>query len=252
MVLKRIIPTLLLKSESLVKTIGFKKYNYIGDPINTVRVFNELEVDELCFLDISATNEGREPSYELLQGIAEECFMPLSYGGGINSFDQAKKILGMGFEKIIINSAAFANQNLILKITSQFGRQSVIGSIDVKHTIFKNYKGYDHSGKKNIGKDPVIWARELEKMGVGELLVTSIDKDGTWSGYDINLVEKIANSINIPLIVNGGCGSIKHIKQAFSNTSAQAAAVGSLVLYQKKGMGVLINFPEKEKLRGIN
>jgi len=251
MVLKRVIPTLLLRNASLVKTVNFNKFNYIGDPVNTVRIFNELEVDELCFLDITATKENRDPNYKVLAEIAEECFMPLCYGGGLKDLEQVKKILGLGFEKVIINTAATMDSQLIPKIVNSFGSQSVIGSIDVKKPLFSSKKVFSHSGEYNTGVDPLMWAANLENMGVGEILLTSINHEGRWKGYDYELTKRVTENVNIPVIANGGCGNVEHIDIVLNKCGAQAAAVGSFVVYQKQNMGVLINFPNKALLKKI-
>ena len=244
----RVIPCLLLKNRSLVKTVKFKKYNYIGDPINTVRIFNELEVDELMFLDIFASKEIRDINFEILKDIANECFMPLSYGGNIKSLDDAKKIFAIGFEKVVINSNAFNNLELIEQIAKYFGQQSVVGSIDVKKGLFGGEHIYSRHGKKREKESVVEWAKKLESAGAGELLLTSIDRDGTWSGYDIELTKRVTSSVQIPVIANGGAGSISDIAEVVGRANASACAVGSMVVYQKRGMGVLVNFPDKKSL----
>lgn len=244
----RVIPCLLLKDASLVKTIKFKKYNYIGDPINTVRIFNELGVDELMFLDIFASKENRKINFKVLNNIASECFMPLSYGGNIKSLDEAKKVFEVGFEKIVINSNAFDNLKLIEKLASYFGNQSIVGSIDVKKTFFSGNRVYSHHGRVKQKDDVVTWAKKLENVGVGELLITSIDKEGSWDGYDIELIKSITDRVQVPVIANGGCGNIDHIGQVVKKANASACAVGSMVVYQKKDMGVLVNFPDRKKL----
>ena len=241
----RIIPCLQLIDNSLVKTIRFKKYNYIGDPINTVRIFNELEVDELCFLDIRATQEKRSPNFKLLAEIANECFMPLSYGGGIKEAETARKILSIGFEKVVINSSVFENPTLITEITKISGNQSVICSIDVKKNMWGKYSVYKNDGSIKTKFDPLEWAIEMEKRGAGELLITSMDNDGLWSGFDIQITKTIAEAVSIPVIANGGGGSIIHIGQIVKEGSVSAVALGSMVVYQQKGMGVLVNFPDK-------
>jgi len=241
MVSKRIIPCLLLQNESLVKTTRFKKPNYIGDVINTVRIFNELEVDELILLDISATPRKLEPNYELLKDIASECFMPMVYGGGISSVEQAKKIIKIGYEKIAINSFAYKNKHIIKQIADELGNQCVVASIDVKKNIFGNYISYSNSGKQKESKNPFEWAKEFESLGAGELMITSINQEGTWNGFDIDLIEKITEQVEIPIIAHGGAGSMQDIDQAFE-LNINAVAVGSMVVYQKKGMGILINF----------
>jgi cyclase len=242
---------LLLKNESLVKTVKFKEYNYIGDPVNTVRIFNELEVDELMFLDIFASKENRNINYKILADIANECFMPLSYGGNIKSLDDAKKIYEIGFEKVVINSNAFGNLKLIEEIAKYFGNQSVVGSIDVKQSFWGGQKIYSHHGRKKQSVDVVEWAKHLENAGVGELLVTSIDREGSWDGYDLELIKSITQNVQVPVIANGGCGSIEHIGQVVKQANASACAVGSMVVYQKKGMGVLVNFPDRRRLEEV-
>lgn len=243
----RIIPCLQLLDDGLVKTVKFSSPQYIGDPINTVRIFNELEVDELCFLDIRATQQKKLPDFCLLKNIADECFMPLSYGGGINDLKTAERIFQTGFEKIILNTAAYRTPEVLSQIAERYGSQAVIGSIDVKRDLLGKYHVYIADGSEKIKILPVEWAKQLEKMGAGELLITSIDKDGTWSGYDTTIIEKISEAVTIPVIANGGAGDIKHFKPAI-NAKASALAIGSMVVYQKKGMGVLINFPDKSAI----
>lgn len=247
----RIIPCLLLKNESLVKTVKFKEYNYIGDPVNTVRIFNELEVDELMFLDIFASKENRKINFKILRDIANECFMPLSYGGNIKSLEDAKKIFEIGFEKVVINSNAFNNLKLIEEIAKYFGNQSVVGSIDVKKSFFGRQKIYSHHGRQKQNIDIVQWAKQLENAGVGELLITSIDKEGSWNGFDIELLKSITQNVQVPVISHGGCGTIAHISEAVKQANVSACAVGSMVVYQKKGMGVLVNFPDKKSLEEV-
>ncbi len=248
MLKRRIIPCLQLVNESLVKTVKFSKYNYVGDPVNTVRIFNELEVDELVFLDIRASKENRKPNLQILHEIANECFMPLSYGGGINDFETGKQILSIGFEKLILNTAAFQTPNLIRRFADHFGNQCLIGSIDVKKNIFGEYNVFTHDGTSKTNLNVVKWAQELEKLGVGEILLTSIDKEGTWSGFDVDLTKKVSQAVSVPVIANGGAGCIEDIKSVIKNGGASAVGLGSMVVYQKKGMGVLINFPDKARL----
>jgi cyclase len=247
----RIIPCLQLINESLVKTIKFRDHKYIGDPINTVRIFNELEVDELCFLDIRATKENRDPNFKILTEISNECFMPLSYGGGVKNAKTAKKILSIGFEKIIINTAAIDTPNLITEIANFSGNQSVVGSIDVKKNLFGKYQIYSNDGLVKRPLEVIKWVKELENLGVGELIITSIDRDGTWKGFDIDLLKQITSAVNIPVIANGGAGSVDHIGEVVEKSNVSAVALGSLVVYQAKDMGVLVNFPDRDKLRNI-
>jgi imidazole glycerol-phosphate synthase subunit HisF len=245
----RIIPTLLLRNASLVKTVKFGKYDYIGDPANTVRIFNELEVDELIFLDITASVEKRGPNLKVLREICEECFMPLAYGGGIRDLNMAEKIFKMGFEKIAINSYAFENPNFITQLADSFGSQAIIGSIDVRKSFWGEQQVYGIAGKKNMKKNPAEWAIELEKFGAGEILITSIDNEGSWEGFDYELVKQITKAVTIPVIAHGGAGRIDHIRKVVNEAGASAVAIGSMVVYQKKKMGVLVNFPDKHELR---
>jgi cyclase len=240
----RVIPALLLNNESLVKTVRFKRFTYVGDPCNTVRIFNELEVDELVFLDITATRENRAPSLKVLAAIADECFMPLAYGGGIRRFEDAKAILRLGFEKIIVNSYALERPAFISELSEHFGSQAVIASIDVRRTLFGRNRVYARSGRLNTGRDPVAWAQECESLGAGEILLTSIDREGTWQGFDLDLISSVTRAVKIPLIAHGGAGSVAHIGQAVREASASAVALGSMVVFQRKGMGVLVNFPD--------
>ena len=247
----RVIPCLQLNGESLVKTVRFQKPQYIGDPINTVRIFNELEVDELCFLDIRASIENRAPVIEILQHISDECFMPLSYGGGVKDFETARKILSIGFEKIILNTQAYRQPTFITQLSQHFGAQAVVASIDVKKNIWGKYVVCIKDGTEKIEEDVVTWAQTLESAGAGEVLLTSMDREGTWSGFDIDLVKKVSEAVSVPVIANGGAGSIEHIEEVIKKGHASAVCLGSMVVYQQKGMGVLVNFPDKERLEGV-
>ena len=189
----RVIPALLLRNESLVKTVRFGKFTYVGDPANTVRIFNELEVDELLFLDITASRENRSPNLKVLADIANECFMPLGYGGGIRSLDQAKAIFDIGFEKVAINTQAAENPALIGEIAVHYGSQAVIASIDVKKGLFGAQTVRTLGGKRNTRLDPVTWSVEVEKMGAGEILLTSIDREGSWDGFDLELIKGVTD-----------------------------------------------------------
>jgi imidazole glycerol-phosphate synthase subunit HisF len=247
----RIIPALLLRDDALVKTTQFKNPRYIGDPINTVRIFNELEVDELTFLDITATNESRNINLQFLSEIADECFMPLSYGGGLSDFDSVKSIFKIGFEKVVLNSVCFKQPDFVTRVAEHFGSQAVIASIDVKKNFWGNYEVWSNSGTINTKKNPVDWALEIEKLGAGEILLTSIDKEGTWSGFDCSLIKKVSEAVNIPVIAHGGAGSPSDISEIIKKDIASAVAIGSMVVYQKKGMGVLVNFPDRFELDNL-
>ncbi len=247
----RVIPSLLLRNDCLVKTVGFDKYTYIGDPCNTVRIFNELEVDELIFLDITASTEKREPNFKVLNDIANECFMPLGYGGGVRSLECAKLIFDIGFEKIVLNTHAIERPELISEIADHFGSQSVIVSIDVKKNIFGRQTVRGLAGKKNTRMVPVEWAKTAEEYGAGEILLTSIDREGSWSGFDLNLVKSVALEVSIPVVAHGGAGSVQDVYDVVKQGGASAVAVGSMVTFQKKGMGVLINFPDQKSLNDL-
>lgn len=247
----RVIPALLLRNESLVKTVRFDKFTYVGDPANTVRIFNELEVDELLFLDITASRENRSPNLKVLADIANECFMPLGYGGGIRSLDQAKAVFDIGFEKVAINTQAAVNSALITEIATHYGSQAVIASIDVKQGLFGGQTVRTLGGKCNTRRDPVAWAKEVEKMGAGEILLTSIDREGTWEGFDLDLVRRVTDAVSIPVIAHGGAGNVEHIGQVVRDANASAVALGSMVVFQKKGMGVLVNFPSPAQLKEV-
>lgn len=239
----RIIPALLLRDASLVKTRNFGKYTYVGDPANTVRIFNELEVDELIFLDITASPERRSPNLKVLREIADECFMPLAYGGGIDSLDKAKAIFDIGFEKVALNTHAIENPKLVTEIATHFGSQAVIASIDVKANFFGNQTVRFLAGRRATRLSPVDWATRLESLGAGEILLTSIDREGTWAGFDTQLTKRVVDAVSIPVIAHGGAGNVDHIRQVVREAGASAVAVGSMVVFQKKGMGVLVNFP---------
>lgn len=247
----RVIPALLLREASLVKTVRFGRFTYVGDPCNTVRIFNELEVDELVFLDITASREHRRPNLALLADIANECFMPLGYGGGIRSFADAEAILRLGFEKVIVNTCAEENPALITGLAGHFGSQAVIVSIDVARGPWGQARVRTCSGKRHTRRDPVAWAQEVEARGAGEILLTSIDHEGTWQGFDLELVRSVTGAVRLPVIAHGGAGSLEHIAQAVDEAGASAVALGSMVVYQKKGMGVLVNFPEKAALERV-
>ncbi|MES2628597.1 MAG: AglZ/HisF2 family acetamidino modification protein [Bacteroidota bacterium] len=242
MVRKRIIPVLLLNEGGLYKTVEFKKASYVGDPINTVKIFNEKEVDELVILDFQASKQGRGIDFAKITEIAGEAFMPMAYGGGIKTFEDAKKVIDAGFEKVVLNSILFSEPLLARKIADVYGEQSVIGAMDVKKNLFGKYGVYSHSGTVKTGETPVEWAKKLAELGAGEIVVNSIDKDGTWSGYDEGLIRQVSSAVGVPVIACGGAGSLEDLKKGIQ-AGASAVAAGSLFIYQKKGMGVLISFP---------
>jgi imidazole glycerol-phosphate synthase subunit HisF len=245
----RVIPVLLLKGDGLVKSVRFKDHKYVGDPFNAVRIFNEKEVDELAILDITATKEKREPDLKKIKNIASEAFMPVSYGGGITHFNQAKEILFNGIEKVIINKAAFTHPDLITQIAERFGSQSLVVSIDVKKNIWGKYKVFSDNGTVNTNYDPVEWAKVCQERGAGEILLNFIDRDGTYKGYDITILKQITKNITIPVIACGGAGSIDDFREAIKEGEASAVAAGSMFVFQRPHNAVLISYPSTQLLK---
>jgi cyclase len=250
MIKTRVIPCLLLKKLGLIKTVRFGNPKYVGDPINAVRIFNNKEVDELIFLDITATAENKKPNYELLPRIASEAFMPFSYGGGIRTIEDATKILRMGAEKISINSYAFENAEFIKEVSAKHGSQSVIVSIDVRKVAGNKYEVFVKNGIVPTGIDPVSYAVNMEKMGAGEIFLNSIDNDGLMSGYDTELIKQVSEAIGIPVIVCGGAGKINDFRLAV-NAGASAVSAGSFFVFIGPHRAVLINYPDQDELSQV-
>ncbi|WP_118973731.1 AglZ/HisF2 family acetamidino modification protein [Taibaiella koreensis] len=250
MIRPRVIPILLLQDGGLVKGEKFKKHEYVGDPINAVKIFNDSYADEISLLDIDCTANNREPNYALIKEVASEAFMPMSYGGGLNKIEQVRKILHSGVEKVIFNTSAFQNRDLITQTAREFGSSSTVVSIDVKGSLFGGKKVFVANGKKATGQDPVSFARKMEALGAGEVILTAIDKEGTMSGYDTDLIRQVAAAVNIPVIANGGAGKLSHFKEAFQ-AGAAAAAAGSMFVFVGSIKGVLINYPTEEQLNSI-
>ena len=214
----RIIPCLLVHKKGLVKTVKFKNPRYVGDPINAVKIFNEKMVDELIVIDIDATVENREPDYNLIKNLAAECRMPLCYGGGVSSAEQAVKIISLGAEKVAISSKAISNPELLSEIAKAIGLQSVVVVIDVqKKGIFGKYEVVTHNANKATGKNPVDLAIAFEKLGVGEIVINSVDNDGVMNGYDIKLVDEIRRVVNVPITALGGAGNLQDLKTLIKN-----------------------------------
>lgn len=246
----RAMPCLLLRDGALVKTIKFQDAAYVGDPVNAVRIYNELEVDELIILDIGAAKTGSRPDTALISDLASECFMPITYGGGIASVEDIRQLHKLGIEKTAINSHALEHPEIIEQAARAFGSQAIIGAIDVKRNWLGRYSVVGNGGAKAYRRNPVEWARELESRGAGEILLYAIDRDGTWEGYDLELIESVASSVSIPVIACGGAGKIEDFAAA-KQARASAVAAGSMAVYQKKDFGVLINFPSRRKLRSV-
>lgn len=244
----RVIPCLLLRNGGLVKTIKFGSPSYVGDPINAVRIFNQKEVDELMFLDISATATGRGPNFDLVCDIASEAFMPFGYGGGIRSVDDVRTLVGLGVEKVVLNSAAINRPDLISEASKVAGSQSVVVSIDVKRSLLGRYEVVACNASRQTGMDPVEWARTAAARGAGEIVINSVDRDGTMKGYDLALVKSVTNAVDLPVIASGGAGSISDFAAAVREGGASAVAAGSLFVFHGKHRAVLITYPEYSEL----
>jgi imidazole glycerol-phosphate synthase subunit HisF len=239
----RIIPCLLLKGKGLVKTVKYKDPIYLGDPINIVRIFNDKEVDELILLDIQSTPENRTPQFEYIHQVVSECFMPVCYGGGVNNIDEMETLFRLGIEKISLNTAAVENQELVKTAVCEFGRQAIVISIDVKKNLLGKYEVFTCGGRKNARLNPVDFARQVEDLGAGEILINSIDRDGTMQGYDIDLIHNITAVVNVPVIACGGAGKVQDLADVITKGGATAAAAGSLFVFQGKHRAVLISYP---------
>lgn len=247
----RVIPVLLLKNSGLVKTVQFKNPVYIGDPINAVKIFNDKEVDELIFLDITAGPVNKTPPFRLLADIASECFMPLCYGGGINSIDEIREVLNLGIEKVSINTFAAKNPGFIREASEKFGSSTIVVSIDVKKNFFGKYEVYSNSGKINTKMDPVKFAVEMNKYGAGELLLNSIDCDGIMNGYDVELLKKVTGEVDIPVVACGGAGNLQHFKSAIQQGGASAVAAGSMFVFHGPRKGILISYPSQQNIADV-
>lgn len=247
----RIIPCLLIHDKGLVKTEQFKNPRYLGDPMNAVRIYNEKEVDEIIILDIDATVKGKGPDFKMIEHLAEECRMPLCYGGGVTTVEQAQRIFALGVEKIALSSGVFNNPKLISEISDKVGSQSVVIVLDVKKKLFGGYEVYTHNGKKSTGKSPFDVIKEFENLGAGEIVINSIDKDGEMKGYDLKLIEEARKKTTLPLTAIGGAGSLEDMGELINKFGIIGAAAGSVFVYKGKLKGVLINYPnflEKENL----
>lgn len=224
----RIMPTLLYKDLGLVKGVGFDSWRRVGGVMQTVKVYNLREVDELVFLDITATLEGRSPDFELIDDIADECFMPLSVGGGIRTLEDVRRLLQVGADKVVINTAAFSTPELMQQVADQFGSQCVIASIDAKRHPDGSYEVFTRSGTQPTNNDPVSFAQKAESMGAGEILLTSIDRDGSMKGYDTELIRMVTEAVSIPVIASGGAGSYEHMRTALVQGGSSAVAAASI------------------------
>ncbi|MBT6227469.1 MAG: imidazole glycerol phosphate synthase subunit HisF [Candidatus Scalindua sp.] len=245
----RIIPVLLLKNQILVKSVGFNNYKYIGDPINAVRIFNDSKADELVFLDITATKENRIIDLDFVRDVGEEANMPFAVGGGIRSIKDIQAIIGAGAEKVVINSYAAEQPDFVEQAADTFGSSAITICIDVKKKLFKGLRAWIKGGTEAVPHDPVTFAQLMEAKGAGEIIIQSIEKDGTMEGYDIPLIRSISGAVNIPVIALGGAGDLDDLKEAYQDGYANGLAAGSMFVYIGPHKGVLINYPEREQIQ---
>lgn len=250
MLLTRTIPVLLLHGKGLNKTKRFEYWKYLGDPVNAVRIFNEKEVDELIVLDIDASREGFEPRINEIVELAGECFMPMCYGGGISSVEQIRRLLGEGIEKISLNSGAHNDPRLVEEAARSFGSQSVVVSIDVRKTQSGNWSVFSNGGKLDRNVDPVVFAKQMQEAGAGEILLYDIDRDGTKAGYNLELISNVAKAVDIPVVASGGAGHLRHLQEAIK-AGAHAVAAGSLFVLIGRLDGVLITYPPQAELEKL-
>jgi imidazole glycerol-phosphate synthase subunit HisF len=246
----RVIPCLLLKGAGLVKTIRFEDPKYVGDPINAVKIFNEKEVDELIFLDITATREGKGPAFATIEDITSECFMPVAYGGGVATVEQAQRIVSMGVEKIVLNSAALHAPEVVANVSRRIGASSTVVAIDVKKDLLGRYHVYDAARRKTTDRGPVEHAQQMAAAGAGEIFVNDVNRDGTLAGFDLTLVRTMTSAVDVPVIVCGGAGGLDDLRRA-SAAGASAVAAGSLFVYMGKHRAVMISYPPYAVLQDL-
>jgi cyclase len=247
----RVIPILLLKNQGFVKGVKFRNHRYIGDPINTIRIFNDKEADEILIVDILATINDSAPNFKLLTDLSSEAFMPLSYGGGIKTINDIEKLFSIGFEKIVLNSHAALDPKFIRNAVSIAGSSSVVVSIDVKKSIFGKYEMYIKSGTQKHSMNPFDFAKQAQQMGAGEFIINSIDKEGTKSGYDLHLMKSMTEILSVPVIAAGGAGTLEHFKDAVKESNVSAVCAGNFFVYHGKHDAVLIQYPQYEILKDL-
>jgi cyclase len=242
----RLMPCLLMSNGALVKTVRFKSPIFIGDPVNAVRIFNEKEVDELVLLDIEATTHKRGIDYDTLEKLVSECFMPICYGGGVSSLEDMRRLFNLGIEKISLGAAAFETPDLIRQASAEFGNQAIVVTLDVKKSLLGSYTVRTHQGSKDRRISPVDAARRIEALGAGEIILYSIDQDGTWGGFDLRLIQDVTEIVGVPVVASGGAGSLEDVAAAVQKGGASAVAIGSMAVFQGKDLGVLIKFPNRK------
>jgi imidazole glycerol-phosphate synthase subunit HisF len=244
----RVIPALLIQDGGLVKSVKFRDYKYVGDPINAVKIFNEKEVDEIVILDISATASKKAPNVAVIKEMASEAFMPLGYGGGITRLEEIKELIAAGVEKVVLNTSAFENPKLVSEGATYVGSQSIVVSIDVKKNLWGKYKVFVRNGSKNTNIDPVEYARQIQKAGAGELLLNSIERDGTFGGYDTELIRSVTKAVDIPVVAIGGAADVEDFAKAVQS-GASAVSAGSMFVFQLPHRAVLISYPAQKELK---
>jgi cyclase len=252
MLRKRIIPSLLLERGRLVKTERFRKPKYVGDPINAVKIFNEKEADELFLFDIGASREGTRPNFALIEQIATEAFMPVCYGGGVRSAEDARTLLQLGIEKVALNTAALQRPALLGELRDRFGAQCVVGVVDVKRRMLGGNAVHSHAGIATPERDPVRWAQRLVDAGAGEILLQSVDHDGTLQGFDLDLLRTFDRALDVPLVAAGGAGSIEHMRAAFTTCRLSGLAVGARFVYQGPHRAVLISYLSPSEIASLS
>jgi cyclase len=247
----RIIPVLLLRNRGLVKSIKFKNHRYIGDPINAVKIFNDLKADELVFLDILASKEKRTISLEFVKNVGEEANMPFAVGGGITTLELIRAIISAGAEKVVINTKAACDPDFIRYASETFGSSTIVVCIDVKKDFLGKEQTRILGGSKSTGSEPVEFAQQIEEKGAGEIIIQSIDRDGTMNGYDIPLVRKVSQAVRIPVVALGGAGTAGHLKEVYREGYANGLAAGSMFIYHGARNGILINYPDETEIKAI-
>lgn len=246
MLATRLMPCLLMSNGALVKTLRFKEGAYVGDPVNAVRIFNQKEVDELILLDIHATTQNRGIDFDTLEKVVSECFMPICYGGGVTTIEDMRRLYALGIEKVSLGAAAFEVPDLVQQASREFGAQAVVVTLDVKKSLLGKATVRTRNGTHDTKTTALDAARHFAEQGAGEILLYSIDRDGTWSGFDLKLIESVSHSVTVPVVVAGGAGSLQDIKAAVRDAGASAVAIGSMAVFQGKDLGVLIKFPARK------
>jgi cyclase len=248
---KRVIPVLLLDKRKIVKSYKFKQHVYIGDPLNIVKIFSDKNVDEIIMVNIERNFQFNSENISYLESVLNECFIPISYAGGITDIKQIKILNRIGFEKVVINSSALENQTLLEKAAIEFGSSTVIAGINVKKNFFNKYKVYNYSKNQYSKLEPRILCEKMMESGAGELFINNIDLDGTMAGYDTDIINELTSNLSSPVIACGGAGSLLDIQNLFTKTKVTGAAGGSMFVYHGKEKGILINYPNGEVLDKI-